>query len=282
MRSRMPSASETRTADGALRIRGASSRVGGRTLWRGLDLDVEPGEFLAVLGPNGAGKSTLLRSILGLVPLDEGRIDLPRGRRRVGYVPQQRPFAPDTPLRARDLVRLGIDGPRFGLPLPSRRAREGVDALLAEVGARAFRDAPVGRLSGGEQQRVRIAQSLAGDPALLLADEPFLSLDLQHQRAVAGLLERVRHDRGAAVVLVTHDVNPVLGMVDRVLYLAPGGHRIGSPDGVLRSEVLTELYGTPVDVLRSRGRIVVVAGAEDPGHPHGLRASAVDDEAAGA
>ena len=256
----------------ALRIRGASLGFGARTLWRELELTIAAGEFVAVLGPNGAGKSSLLRTILGLAKLDAGSIELPNGRDRVGYIPQQRPFAPGTPLRAQDLVRLGIDGTRFGIPWPNRTARRRVDELFTEVGAREYARVPVGLLSGGEQQRLRVAQALAGDPALVLADEPLLSLDLHHQRTVAGLLERVRHERGASVLMVTHDINPVLGMVDRVLYLAGGSFRVGTPDEVLRSEVLGELYGTPVEVIRTKGRILVVGTPEMPGHQHGVRA----------
>jgi zinc/manganese transport system ATP-binding protein len=126
----------------------------------------------------------------------------------------------------------------------------------------------VGNLSGGEQQRLRVAQALAGDPALLLCDEPLLSLDLQHQRGVSELIDRRRREHDSAVVFVTHDVNPVLGMVDRVLYLAGGRFREGTPDDVLRSEVLTDLYGTPVDVIRSRGRIVVVGIPDAETHAH--------------
>lgn len=260
----------------ALRIRGAELRFGERVLWSGLDLDVRPGEFLAVLGANGTGKTSLLRAVLGLQPLSAGTIEVAgrparTGRTSVGYVPQQRAIAFDTPLRARDLVALGVHGARFGLPLPSARDRRRVDELLARVDATAYARVPVGRLSGGEQQRLRVAQALAHDPAVLLFDEPFLSLDLQHQRGVAELLDRERRERDAAVVVVTHDINPLLGAVDRVLYLANGRSRIGTPDEVLRSEVLTELYGTPVEVLRAGGRLVVV-GVPDAGdvhHEHG-------------
>ena len=258
-----------RTTDAALRIRGASLRFGERTLWDELEVTIAPREFVAVLGPNGAGKSSLLRAILGLTRLDGGSIELPNGRARVGYIPQQRPFAAGTPLRARDLVRLGVDGTRFGIPWPNRAARRRVDELLAEVGASDYARVPVGLLSGGEQQRLRIAEALAGDPALVLADEPLLSLDLHHQRTVAELLERVRHERGASVLMVTHDINPILGIVDRVLYLAGGSFRIGTPDEVLRSDVLSELYGTPVEVIRTKGRILVVGTPELPGHLHG-------------
>lgn len=259
-------------SDAALRIRGAALSFGERILWSGLDLDVAPGELVAVLGPNGSGKTSLLRAILGLQRLDAGTVEVAgmparRGRGRTGYVPQQRSIAPDTALRARDLVGFGVSGMRFGPPLPSSRDRARVDELLARVGANRYAAQPVGRLSGGEQQRLRVAQALAGDPRLLLLDEPLLSLDLQHQRGLADLLAAERGRGDAGILVVTHDVNPLLGVVDRVLYLAGGRFRVGTPDEVLRSEVLSDLYGTPVDVIRSNGRLVVV-GAPDAGHAH--------------
>ncbi|MGH1550115.1 metal ABC transporter ATP-binding protein [Leifsonia poae] len=256
-----------------LRLRDASLGFGDRTLWSGLDLDVHAGEFVAVLGPNGSGKTSLLKTILGQQHLDSGEIafeghSVRRGDRRIGYIPQQKLIPSGTPMRARDLVALGVNGHRWGLPFPRRSDREQVDRLIDAVGARRYADAPVGSLSGGEQQRLRVAQALAGDPALLLCDEPLLSLDLQHQRGVSELIDRRRRDHDSAVVFVTHDVNPVLGMVDRVLYLAGGRFRTGTPDEVLRSDVLTDLYGTPVDVIRSRGRIVVVGIPDAETHDH--------------
>ncbi|WP_204162005.1 metal ABC transporter ATP-binding protein [Rathayibacter sp. VKM Ac-2803] len=255
-----------------LQLRGAGLRFGDRELWSGVDLDVQAGEFVAVLGANGSGKTSLLKAVLGQQPLSEGELrvlgaPVHRGNRRIGYIPQQKLADDGTPLRARDLIGLGIDGHRFGLPLPSRSRRARVDALLEAVGATAFADAPIGSLSGGEQQRVRVGQALAGDPALLLCDEPLISLDLAHQRAVSELIDRHRRERELGVLFVTHDVNPVLGMVDRVLYLAGGRFRVGTPDEVLRSEVLSELYDAPVDVIRARGRVIVV-GAPDHSHAH--------------
>jgi zinc/manganese transport system ATP-binding protein len=244
---------------------------GGTTLWTGLDLTVAPGEFLAVLGPNGSGKTSLLKTILGQQQLDSGSVRLSghgirRGDRTVGYIPQQKLVPAGTPLRGRDLVGLGVNGHRFGLPFSRRADRDRVDELLDDVGAAAYADQPVGTLSGGEQQRLRVGQALAGDPVLLLCDEPLLSLDLHHQRVVSELIDRRRRSHDTAVVFVTHDVNPVLDVVDRILYLANGRFRQGTPDEVLRSDVLSDLYDTPVDVIRSRGR-VIVAGVPD-GHDH--------------
>ena len=253
-----------------LDIQGGALGFGRRALWRDLDLRVEQGEFLAVLGSNGSGKTSLLKAILGQQNLDSGTIEIGgspvrRGDRRVGYVPQQKIVQPGTPLRGRDLVTLGVNGHRFGLPITTRVEKERVDALLSSVGAQGYADRPIGTLSGGEQQRLRIAQALADDPVLLLCDEPLASLDLAHQKGVAELIDTRRHEHDTAVVFVTHDINPVLGMVDRILYLAEGRFTIGTPDEVLRSDVLTDLYGTPVDVIRNRGRIFV-AGAPDHVH----------------
>lgn len=265
---------DARTTGGdVLRLENASLGFGRRTLWSGLDLAVRPGEFLAVLGPNGSGKTSLLKTILGQQALDTGRVSLGgsavhRGDRRIGYIPQQKLVPAGTPLRARDLVGLGVNGHRFGLPIPRRGERERVDALLASVGATAFADRPVGALSGGEQQRLRVGQALADDPILLLCDEPLLSLDLANQRGVSDLIDARRREHGTAVLFVTHDVNPVLDKVDRILYLAGGRFRSGTPDEVLHSDVLSDLYDAPVDVFRSNGRVVVVGIPDAETHDH--------------
>ncbi len=246
-----------------LRLSGAALSFGGRTLWRSLDLEVRPGEFVAVLGPNGSGKTTLLKAVLGLQPLTGGSIEVfgrrpTRGDPRIGYVPQQRLLDPATPVQGADLVGFGVDGVRFGLPVRRRRDRERVARLVRDVDAESFAARPAWRLSGGEQQRLRVGQAIASDPRLLLCDEPLISLDLANQAAVAALIDRQRREHDAAVLFVTHDVNPVLDLVDRVLYLVDGRFRIGSPDEVLTSEVLSELYRTHVDVIRVHDRVVVV------------------------
>ncbi len=258
------------TDTAAIRLDRASLRLGHGPLWQGLSLVVPPGEFLAVLGPNGTGKTSLLRVLLGLQPLSAGRAEVlgrapQRGNPAIGYVPQQRAFDPDLPLRGRDLVRFGFDGHRWGFTRDSRAARQQVDEMLALVEAQAFADHPIGRLSGGEQQRLRVAQALIGSPQLLLCDEPLLSLDLNYQQTIVQLLSEWNRRRGVTVIFVTHDVNPLLGVIDRVLLLAGGPWAVGDVDEVLTSETLTRLYRRPVEVLRIKGRVVVL-GAELGGH----------------
>jgi zinc/manganese transport system ATP-binding protein len=264
----------TRPEASVLSLRSATLSFGQRQLWNNLNLEVKPGEFLAVLGPNGTGKTSLLKTILGQQKLSSGSIEflgnpVTVGSKKIGYIPQQKMLEAGTPLRARDLVEFGLNGDRWGLPISSRATKRRVDAILESVGATDFGNVPVSTLSGGEQQRIRVGQSIAGSPRLLLCDEPLLSLDLHHQRQVSELIDAQRKALNTAVVFVTHDVNPILGMVDRVLYLAGGRFRVGTPDEVLRSEVLSYMYDTPVEVIRSRGRIVVLGAPEGYGaHDH--------------
>jgi zinc/manganese transport system ATP-binding protein len=253
----------------------AAVQVGGRTLWSGVDLSVAPGEFVAVLGPNGVGKSTLVKAILGLLPAS-GEIRVlgaPAGQanHRVGYLPQRRSFDASLRIRGVDVVRLGFDGDKWGIPLLSKfgARRRRVDARLAEVidlvGATGYAHRPIGQLSGGEQQRLLIAQALVRRPALLLLDEPLDSLDLPNQGAIAALIARICREENVAVMMVAHDVNPILGYLDRVVYLAHGSAVAGPPNEVITSQTLTGLYGTPIEVLRtSDGRLVVIGSPEPP------------------
>jgi zinc/manganese transport system ATP-binding protein len=254
-------------------LRGASLAFGQRTLWEGLDLDINPGEFFAVLGPNGSGKTTFLKVLLGLQELTTGTAVLDghpveRGSRRIGYVPQQKTFDPDTPLRARDLVALGVDGHRWGIRLGNAKVNRKVDELLDLVGATDYAKVPVGQLSGGEQQRLRVAQALATDPKVLLCDEPLLSLDLQHQQGVSALINKQCREADSAVVFVTHEINPIMDYVDRVLYLAGGRFRVGTPAEVMTTEVLSDLYDSHVEVIQANGRLIVVGLPDAATHHH--------------
>lgn len=256
-----------------VRLERVSVGYPGRVLWSDLDFTIAEGEFVAVLGGNGTGKTTLLKALLGLIRPLSGSISVlgaapSRGDRRVGYVPQHSAFDPDTPVRGVDLVRLGADGHRFGPGRASVGVRRRVAASLAAVGAQPYAEAPVGLLSGGEQQRLRIASAVVDDPALVLADEPLLSLDLASQQQVADVLDARRRAVGAAIVVVTHDVNPVLRHVDRVLYLAAGRWAAGTPDEVLTSERLSALYGVDVDVVRVRDHVVIVGAPDEATGPH--------------
>lgn len=256
----------------------AAAVLGGRTIWERVDLTIGAGEFVAVLGPNGAGKSTLIKAILGLVPLSGGRIRVlgldPRDARRyVGYLPQRRSFDPGVRIRGVDLVRLGLDGSRWGIPLPGqtrwsergRRASARVDEVIDLVGAGAYAARPIGRLSGGEQQRLLIAQALVRRPRLLLLDEPLDSLDLPNQGAVAALVSSICRSETVSALLVAHDVNPVITYLDSVVYLASGRSVTGPVERVVNTAALSRLYGTPVEVLQaSDGRLVVVGQPEAP------------------
>jgi zinc/manganese transport system ATP-binding protein len=249
--------------------------LGSRKVWSNVDATVAAGEFVAILGSNGVGKSTLLKAILGLVPLAGGRISLlgrspGRANRWVGYLPQRRTFDSSLNVRGVDVVRLGLDGDRWGLPVPGARSRADtarVREVIELVGATAYAHRPVGRLSGGEQQRLLIAQALARSPRLLLLDEPLDSLDLPNQAAVAALISRICRGQKVAVMIVAHDVNPLLPYLDRVTYLGHGGAISGPPAQVITAETLTQLYGTPIEVLStSDGRLVVVGQPEAPAH----------------
>jgi zinc/manganese transport system ATP-binding protein len=264
-----------------VRLTDATLAYGNRVVWRDLTVDFANDSFVAVLGPNGSGKTSLLRAILGLAPLTAGGLEVlgappRRGDPAIGYVPQAQAFDRDLPLRGRDLVGLGLDGHRWGIGRPTATGRARLQAAIAAAGAEAYAEAPIGRLSGGEQQRLRIAQALVGEPRLLLCDEPLAHLDLRYQQEIAELVAGWRRRTGRTVLFVTHDINPILEVVDRVLFVVNGRWAIGAPDEVLTSERLSELYGSHVDVLRVHGRVLVVGELLDSGfeaeEPHHLPA----------
>jgi len=241
-------------------------RLGGRTILDDVTLTIDEGEFIAILGPNGAGKSTLLKTLLGLIKVDAGSIRIlghapRRGNRDIGYAPQHRTLEADLALRARDVVGFGLDGNHWGIGLPSRKRTALIDKVLREVNALDLANAPVGQLSGGEQQRLLIAQALLTNPRLLLLDEPLANLDISREGEIVSLIANVCHERNVAVMLVTHDVNPLLPVVDRVLYMANGHSAIGRADEVVTSQTLSQLYGSPVEVVQALDRLFVV-GAE--------------------
>jgi zinc/manganese transport system ATP-binding protein len=257
----------------ALEVSGVTIELGGRRILDDVGFALAPGELTGLIGSNGAGKTTLLRVILGLLTPSSGSVTVAASgqRRSLGYVPQKFLLDPDMPLRGRDLVALGIDGHRLGLPRPSRARRELVREMLAAVDAEQFADARIGRLSGGEQQRILIAHALISRPKLLLLDEPLANLDLRSAREVVKLLGRIAHEQQIAVLISAHEMNALLPVMDRVVYLADGRAASGTTDEVVRSDVLSRLYRHRVDVLRVRGRVIVVAGDSDdaePTHPH--------------
>jgi zinc/manganese transport system ATP-binding protein len=266
------------SASPAIELRRAAVALGGRTIWRDATLAIEPGEFVAVLGPNGSGKSTLLHLLLGQLPPAAGSVSVLGGAPRaaageIGYLPQRHSFDATTRIRGIDLVRLGLDGARWGLPLPGRRAeRRRVEEVLARIGATEYARRPIGDCSGGEQQRLLIAAALVARPRILLLDEPLDGLDLPNQSAISALLNEICREDGITVLLVAHDVNPLLAHLDRVVYVAGRSILSGPPEQVIASETLSELYQSPVEVLRTADGRLVVVGQPDTGahapHPH--------------
>jgi zinc/manganese transport system ATP-binding protein len=257
-----------------LSVQDVCVRLGGREVLRDVSFTIEPAQFTGLIGSNGAGKTTLFRVILGLQAATAGRVLLAgsaRSRRNplIGYVPQKFLLDPDLPMRARDLVGLGLDAQRLGVPRPSRKRRALVEQMLEAVDATRFADTRVGRLSGGEQQRILIAHALIARPRLLLLDEPLANLDLRSAHEVVALLARVTREQEIAVLISAHEINPLLGIMDSIVYLANGRAASGTTDEVVRAEVLSELYGHHVDVLNVHGRILVIAGAGDTADLHG-------------
>ena len=250
---------------------GAQARIGSHVVWSDVDLAIDQGRFTAVLGPNGAGKTTLLRVLLGDLPLAAGRVSVlgrPPGAAsgHIGYLPQRRHFDAGIRIRGVDLVRLGLDGTRWGLPV-RRSWRDRVEEVIALVGAEGYAGRPIGRLSGGEQQRLLIAQALIGRPRLLILDEPLDSLDLPNQTSVAALLARICRQQGVTVMLVAHDVNPLLSYLDLVVYFGGGAAAVGTPREVITADTLSRLYAVPIEVLQAAdGRLVVVGLPEAPAH----------------
>lgn len=236
-----------------------------------ISLTIEEGEFIGLIGPNGAGKSTLLKIILGLLKPTSGEItvngsDLKNLSEGIGYVPQKLHIDTLTPLRGRDLVALGLDGNHWGIPLPNKRKKNKIDKILKAVDALDFADNSVGKLSGGELQRLLIAQALVSDPKILLLDEPLSNLDIKSAYEVVDLVSKICKERKITVIFVTHDMNPLINVMDRVIYLAKGNAIIGKINDIFQNDVLSSLYGYKIEVIRTHGRLLVVGNNSDPSY----------------
>ena len=237
--------------------------LGNRTILSDITLEIHEAEFVAILGPNGAGKSTLFKLLLGLYKPTSGSMQIfgklpKKGNDAIGYAPQHRTLEADLALRARDVVGFGLDGNKWGISLPNTQRTKTINTALEEVDMLYLADMPVGKLSGGEQQRLLIAQALLTNPKILLLDEPLSNLDIAHAQAIVTLVVKISRERGITVLLVTHDVNPLLSVIDRVLYMANTHSAIGKVEEVITSKQLSKLYGSPVEVVTAKGRIFVI------------------------
>jgi zinc/manganese transport system ATP-binding protein len=252
----------------AIELREVTLRLGGRDVLAGVSLEIAAGEFVGVLGPNGSGKTTLMRAILGLTPASRGKIRVfgraaARGNPAIGYMPQTRTAGGNLRLSGWDFVATAFSGHRLGLPFAGRAARVEVDRVLALVGADQLARRPLAEISGGERQRLLLAQALIGRPQLLLLDEPLANLDPRFQGDAIALTKLLQVELGITILFSAHELNPLLGAVDRVLYLGRGQAELGTVEEVITGSVLSRLYGADIDVIRVKGRIFVISGDHD-------------------
>jgi zinc/manganese transport system ATP-binding protein len=246
----------------------ATIGIGGRSVLSDVSFAIRSGEFIGVLGPNGAGKTTLMRAILGLLPPSAGTVRVfgrapQRGDRTIGYLPQVRTVLPDLRVRGLDFIGSSLHGERWGLPSLSRQDRSMIEETLESVGARDLAKRPLSQMSGGERQRLLLAQALIGSPKLLLLDEPLISLDARHQEVAIDVVRKVCRARGITVLFSAHELNQLLGTLDRVLYLGNGQAALGTVDEVVTAPVLSRLFGTEISVLRADGHIFVMSRGRD-------------------
>ncbi len=256
------------TKDSVVELDHATIRIGGRDVLTDATFSIDQGEFIGVLGPNGAGKTTLMRSILGLLPPRAGSLRVfgrtPQcGDRTIGYLPQLRTVQPDLRVRGLDFIGASLNGERWGVPSLSRTDRVMIEETLDAVGARELANRPLSEMSGGERQRLLLAQSLIGSPKLLLLDEPLISLDARHQEVAIKVVRQVCRDRGITVLFSAHELNQLLGAIDRVLYLGNGQAALGTVEEVVTAPVLSRLYGTEIEVVRASGHIFVMSHGSD-------------------
>jgi len=269
---------------------GASVALGGRDVLAEVSFSINEGEFIGVLGPNGAGKTTLMRAILGLIAPRAGSVSVfgrppQRGDAQIGYLPQARTMQPDLRLRGLDFIASSLRGERWGVPTRSRVDRKMIAQTLAAVGARDLAERPLSHMSGGERQRLLLAQALLGEPRLLLLDEPLISLDHRYQEAVVELVRNFARTRGITVLFCAHELNQLVSALDRVLYLGGGHAALGTVDEVVTAPVLSKLYGTTIEVVRANGHTFVLSRGRDVersdhlhdhGHGHGEAGDHVD------
>jgi len=246
----------------------ATLRVGGRSILSDVSFAIEPGEFIGVLGPNGAGKTTLMRAILGLLTPAGGAVKVfgetpQRGNPAIGYLPQLRTVLPDLRVRGLDFIASSLHGEHWGLPAVSARDRAAIEATLEDVGARNLAARPLSEMSGGERQRLLLAQALIGEPRLLLLDEPLISLDARHQEVAINVVKKVCRERKITVLFSAHELNQLLGTLDRVLYLGNGQAVLGTVDEVVTAPVLSRLFGADIQVVRADGHIFVMSRGHD-------------------
>jgi zinc/manganese transport system ATP-binding protein len=240
------------------------------TVWRDASFTINRGEFVAIIGPNGAGKTTLFRLLLGLQPPLSGTIRVfdvqpRRGNPQIGYVPQRHGIDSEMNIESLELVRLAFSGKQWGFSI-SKKDRNAASEALNAVGSSTLAHRPLNALSGGELQRIFLAEALVSNPELLLLDEPLSNLDMRREKDLLQLVNNVVRSRNVTALLIAHNINPLLPFLDKVVFVANGRVATGDPEKVLTSEALTALYGSPIEVLHdSKGNVAIIGIEEHHG-----------------
>lgn len=234
----------------ALQVDHLTVSLGSRVVLEDVSLVVEQGDFLGLIGPNGAGKTVLLKTILGLVTPDSGRVvllgDTPeKSRLKVGYVPQLAGFDRSFPIRALDVVLMGMLAQRGAFARPNSVERDKAQHALEQVGLGFASKRQIGKLSGGELQRVLIARAIAKEPEMMLLDEPTASLDTRVGSDLYALLTELAGSK--TIILVSHDIGVISAHVTTIACLNRTLHCHTKSE--LTAEILSETYGCPVELL---------------------------------
>jgi zinc/manganese transport system ATP-binding protein len=251
----------------------ATLQIGRHAVLQDVSFEIKAGEFIGVLGPNGAGKTTLMRAILGLLPPSQGSVKVfghspKRGNPAIGYLPQVRTVLPDLCMRGRDFIASSLNGHRWGLPFLSAKDRGMIDQALADVDASEFAERPLNEMSGGERQRLLLAQALIGNPKLLLLDEPLISLDARRQAFAIDLVRKICRERQITVLFSAHELNQLIGALDRVLYLGNRQAALGTIDEVITAPILSRIYDADIQVVHAQGHVFVLSQGQDVERVH--------------
>lgn len=241
-----------------LQFRGVTLGYGRKAVLRGVNLEIRGGDYLGIVGPNGAGKTTLLKAILGMVVPLAGMVTASEGRRHFGYVPQLQDVDEVIPLTVFEIAQMGRYGRLGALRRPGAADRRLTLAALDEMGIGPLKDSLFRDLSGGQKQRALIARALAGEPDVLVLDEPTNNMDVAGEKSIMALVDRLHAERHLSIVIVSHLLHVVINHVERVGLVGDGALHVAATDALLKDESWLRMYGIEARIREVEGVRVVV------------------------